>query len=166
MKKTFPILLALVLIFVITTPVFAGKWVTAQQAPFYVVTSCSSDNVTSTLGGGQVNIVDPMGNVSLIIQGSVKGLEPNTQYDAWVRNLSGYTGSYLYAYTPLGYFKLATFLTDEFGNGSFHINLRAEDLPDGTYSIQVAINNAGAANNIGCTYIATEKYLTVTVKSQ
>jgi len=168
-KKSLPILLALVLLASLTTPVFAGKWVTAQQAPFYLVPSGSSNFVSTTLAGGEVHIVDPMGNVSLIIQGNVKGLAPNTNYAAWVRDLDNYSGSTINSAPSLGYFKLVTFMTDEYGDGSFHINLRAEDLPDGTYYIQVAINLAGAdpTTYIGTTVVATQwPGLAVTVKSQ
>lgn len=141
-----------------------GKWVDAQKAPFYIVYGCSSNVVSSDLAGGQVVLVDPMGNVSLVVQGNVEGLASNAGYDAWVRNLTGYTGPYLAVYPPLGYYKLATFTTDAEGNGSFHLNLRADELPDGTYQIQVAINPLG---NQGCTVIATQwPGLSVTVKSQ
>ena len=85
-------------------------------------------------------------------------------YDVWVRDLTGYTGSYITKYEPLGYFKLATMTTDEEGNGSFHFNLRTDELPTGTYEIQVAIN---PYNNQGCTVIATQwPGMTVTVKTQ
>jgi len=166
MRKRIVIVLAvLALLAVIGVPAAAGgKWVDAQKAPFYIVYGCSSNVVSSDLAGGQVVLVDPMGNVSLVVQGNVKGLASNAGYDAWVRNLTGYTGPYLAVYPPLGYYKLATFTTDAEGNGSFHLNLRADELPDGTYQIQVAINPLG---NQGCTVIATEwPGLSVTVKSQ
>ena len=156
------IIFALVLV---AKPAFAaGKWVDSQKAPFYVVNGCSSNFVSDELAGGQVTLVDPMGNVTMIIQGNLKGLIPLTMYDVWVRNLTGYTGSYLAKYEPLGYFKLATITTDEYGNGGFHFNLRTDVLPDGVYQIQVAIN---PFNNQGCTIVATQwsPGITVTVKS-
>jgi len=147
-------------------PAFAaGKWVDSQKAPFYKVYGCSSNVVSGDLSGGQVTLVDPMGSVSMIIQGNVQGLTPLAMYDVWVRNLTGYTGSYITKYEPLGYFKLATITTDEVGNGSFHFNLRADELQDGEYQVQVAIN---PYNNQGCTVVATQwsPGMTVTVKSQ
>jgi hypothetical protein len=141
-----------------------GKWVTAQQAPFYKVYGCSSNVVSFDLAGGKVMLVDPMGDVSLVVQGNVRSLDPNAGYDVWIRDMTGYTGSYLAKYEPLGYYKLTTFTTDGEGNGSFHLNLRAEDLPNGTYSIQVAIN---PFNVQGCTVIATQyPGMSVTVKTQ
>lgn len=147
-----------------------GKWVTAQKAPFYWVNG-SSDDPTSDLAGGQVVTVDPMGNVSLVVQGNVKGLDPNAGYDVWIRDLTGYTGSYLYMATgtyngvPYTYYKLGTFATDFEGNGSFDLNLRADELPDGTYELQVALNPAG---HLWPTVVATQwdPGLIVTVKTQ
>jgi hypothetical protein len=105
-----------------------------------------------------------MGNVSMVIQGNVRGLDPLAGYDVWVRNLTGYTGTYITKYDPLGYFKLATITTNAEGNGSFHFNLRTDELPDRVYQIQVAIN---PYNNPGITVIATQwPGMTVTVKAQ
>jgi len=166
MKKVLFAAICILALLVLVAPAAAGgKWVDAQRAPFYKVYGCSSNVVSSDLAGGQVVLVDPMGSVSLVVQGNVKGLASNAGYDAWVRNLTGYTGPYLAVYAPLGYYKLATFTTDDEGNGIFHLNLRADDLPDGTYQIQVAINPFG---NQGCTVIATQwdPGLTVTVKTQ
>jgi hypothetical protein len=165
MKKLLSVTLAmLALLVVVTAAAAGGKWVTAQKAPFYHVYGCSSNVVSSDLAGGQVVLVDPMGSVSMVVQGNVKGLLPNVGYDMWIRDLTGYTGSYLAKYEPLGYYKLVSFTTDDEGNGSFHVNLRADELPDGTYPIQVAINPLG---NQGCTVIATQwPGLSVTVKSQ
>ena len=100
----------------------------------------------SELAGGQVTLVDPMGNVSLIIQGNVRDLTPSTTYGVWVRDLTGYTGDYLNSMPRLGYFKLTTFTTNAKGHGNFHINIGKDDLPDGTYDIQVAINDHNATD--------------------
>ena len=165
MKRLLFITLVLLALLALGVPAAAGgKWVTAQKAPFYQVHGCSSNVVSDDLAGGQVVLVDPMGNVSMVVQGNVKGLLPNSGYDMWIRDLTGYTGDYISVYLPLGYYKLVTFTTDDEGNGSFHVNLRADELPDGTYGIQVAINPLG---NQGCTVIATQwPGMTVTVKSQ
>ena len=165
MKKLLSVTLAMLALLIVVAAVAAGgKWVTAQKAPFYHVYGCSSNIVSSDLAGGQVVLVDPMGSVSMVVQGNVEGLLPNAGYDMWIRDLTGYTGSYLTKYEPLGYYKLVTFTTDDEGNGSFHVNLRADELPDGTYTIQVAINPEDIQ---GCTKIATQwPGLSVTVKSQ
>ena len=171
MKKAIVFIVIAALVLTITPAlIFAGgKWVNSQKAPFYEVNG-SSNNVSSVLAGGQVTLVDPMGNVSMVIQGNVRGLIPSTKYDVWVRDLTGYTGTYLfkavgsYGGSTYTYFKLATMTTDEEGNGSFHFNLRTDELPVGTYEIQVAIN---LANNHNTTVIATQwPGMTVTVKTQ
>ena len=151
---------------VVLPTAFAGKWVNQQKVPFYNVAACSSDNVITTGSEmGFAQLVDPMGSVAMIVNGHTTGLSPLTSYDVWVRELTNYTGDSLYAYPPLSYYKLGTFTTDEYGVGDFHLNLMSADLPDGTYHIQVAINNSGAPDNIGCTYIATAKFASVTVHS-
>lgn len=166
MKKAIVFIVIAALVLTITPALLfaGGKWVDSQKAPFYKVPSGTSDNVSTELAGGQVTLVDPMGNVSMVIQGNVRGLDPLAGYDIWVRDLTGYTGAYITKYEPLGYFKLATITTDAEGNGSFHFNLRADELPDGVYQIQVALN---PYNNQGWTVIATQwPGMTVTVKSQ
>jgi len=141
-----------------------GHWVNNQRVPLYEVTTCSSNNVSSdSIIQGEVVFVDPMGNVTLVIQGNVEGLTPKHEYAVWVRNLSGYTGPYLDEYTPLGYYKLETFTTNVKGKGKFHINILADDLPTGEYEIQLAINDDG------CTVLATEappNWIIVTIKGQ
>ena len=136
-----------------------------QTAYFYKVPSGSSDVVSDELAGGKVNIITPTDNVALIIQGNVVGLTASTTYDAWVRQLFGYTGPSIFSVPGMGYYKLVSFTTDEFGNASFHINLLSNDLPGGTYNIQVAINqnSTGSPSYIGTTIIATQKYTTVIV---
>ena len=151
---------ALSVVAVVAVPAFAGS----TTAPFYTVTDGTSDNVTNTLSGGSVMFNAPSGNVALIINGNVKGLQPNFEYAAWVRDLTGYTGPSLTSYAPLGYFKLGTFSTNSQGNGSFHFNIQRSDLPAGTYSLQAAINDAGTFDAyIGNTVVATQKYTTVNV---
>ena len=155
MKKTvFSLLLVTVFLLSTVSTVFAGKWVDPKTLPFYEVTTCSSNYVSTVMTEGRVHIVDPQGQANLIIQGQVRGLEPVTVYDAWVRNLENYTGPYILSYVPLGYYKLVSFTTDEFGDASFQIKIIADELPDGEYYIQVAIN-ANNGSTYGCTVLAT-----------
>jgi len=141
-----------------------GSFAGSTKAPFYTVTNGTSDQVTNTLGGGSVTFNAPSGNVALIINGDVKGLQPNFKYAAWVRDLTGYTGPSLTSAPSLGYFKLGTFSTNSQGNGSFHFNILRSDLPAGTYSLQAAVNDAGPDDAyIGQTVVATQKYTVVDV---
>ena len=162
--KKYLILILIVLIFgtlVVGVQAAGGKLVDAQRVPLYPVDNRSSNNVlTSEPSQGEVVFVDPMGNVTLVIQGNVEGLTPKHEYAVWVRNLSGYTGLYLDENTSLGYYKLETFTTNVKGKGKFHINILANDLPTGEYEIQLAINDCEA----GGTDLATIKYITVTIK--
>ena len=136
----------------------------STKAPFYTVDNGTSDDVTNTLAGGSVMYNAPSGDVALIINGNVKGLQPNFNYAVWVRDLTGYTGPSLTSYAPLGYFKLGTFSTDAQGNGSFHFNIQRSDLPAGTYNLQTAINPAGDSDAyIGQTVVATQQYTNVDV---
>jgi len=148
---------------VVAVSAFGGG---SQKAPFFAVTGGSSDNVTATEAGGFVVFNAPSGDVAVVINGTVKDLQPNVAYAVWVRALPGYTGPSLTSYLPLSYFKLGTFTTNGQGNASFHFNIRASDLPAGTYGLQAAINDAGPNDAyIGSTVIATQRYTVVNVGS-
>ncbi len=169
MKKLIAIVLLVMVLMLTLSSGFAladGK-AGAQRAPLYPVDNYTSDEVRSDLPSqGKVVINDPMGSVALIIQGNAEGLMANYEYTVWVRDLTGYTGSFINRYTPLGYYILDTFTTNTKGKGNFHLNILAEDLPPGIYEIQVAINDLGENDPltyIGQTVIATEKYTEVTV---
>jgi len=171
MKNVGKIITIVVILILIGTMSIAasGKKVNNQKVDLFNVSGGSSDNVLYDLPyEGHVILVDPMGSNDIILTGMIKGLSPDMEYFVWVRDLSGYTGDYLWSYLPLGYFKLASFMTNEEGKGSFKVHIADSDLPDGTYEIQVAINSelTGPAN-IGRTVAATQwdPGLTVTVKS-
>ena len=154
----------------IMTSVFAagGKWVNAQRVPLYKVTTCSSDDVDpdSQIIQGEVVFVDPMGKVTFIIQGNVEGLLEDHDYAVWVRELTNYDGDFLMSAGGV-WFWLETFTTNVEGKGKFHINILSEDLTSGTYQIQLAINDPDDPYCVyGCTVLATDKWVTVTVKGQ
>ncbi len=147
-------------------PSFAKDDVANIKAPFYTVNNCNSDQVTNTLAGGQVIIVNPDGKTNLILQGEVRNLKPNTKYQVWVRNLSGgYTGSFINQYTPLGYYDLISLTTNKQGNGFFHFNFTGNTLKAGNYTLQVALNYDNSTT-YGCTQIATQKNLSVTIRGE
>ncbi len=170
--KKYLILVLIVLIvgtLVIGVQVASGNRVNAQRVPLYPVLGCSSNNVLP-LGPsqGEVVFVDPMGNVTFIIQGNVEGLIPNYDYTVWVRDLRdtpGYTGDFLNSAISAGYYMLETFTTNVEGKGKFHINILSEELTPGTYDIQLAINDPDDPyGTYGCTVLATELWVTVTIK--
>ena len=159
-------LLCLLLACIIATPVLAAAKTGAIQVPFYPVSGGSSDNVlTNQPAQGKVMINTPDGNITLILNGSVKGLEADHFYTVWVRNLdAAYTGESFNSYLPLGYYLLGYFTTNENGMGNFHLNILAADLPSDGYEVQVAINDVPELFPlaIGSTVIATPKFTTVT----
>ncbi len=168
MRRTLGIMSAVVLATLMCAPTaLAGKYVTPQQASWYYVSGGSSDNVTTDQAYGHAQIVDPMGNAALIVNGVVQ-LAPNTGYAVWLRDLNpGYSGDSITSYAPLGYYKLTWFMTDGDGYGSFQVKIFSDVLLGGTYNLQVAINaDPGTVPTyIGTTVIATDKDLQVSVHS-
>lgn len=177
-KVAIALALCMVLSTLIAGVAFAGK-AGAQNLPLYPVPSGDSDYPnTEAIPQGRVIVNEPMGAVALIIQGNAAGLLSTHLYTVWVRNLDengengGYTGDYINKYAPLGYYLLSCFTTNRQGKGHFHLNIRATDLPTGTYNIQVAINDPpGDPSNplpFGPTVLATPAppdWITVTVGS-
>jgi len=170
MKKVlFPILaLVLTLSMATSVAVAGGRRVNAQRVPLYPVDLSSSDFVRTDLPSqGEVVLVDPMGNVTFIIQGNVENLKSNHLYTMWIRQFDTgqYTGTFIMQYEPLDYYQLLTFTTNDEGRGRFHLNIRSDELAPGTYEIQIAINDPPAPEAIGPTVLATVKYVEVTVKT-
>ena len=170
MKKIIPLIAVAIVMVSFTSISFAkndkDKKVESQKVEIYEVTTCNSDRITDIPYQGHVTIVDPMGENDLLLHGVINGLEAETTYYLWVRDLNpGYSGDSLNSYLPLGYYKLMSFVTDEYGHGTFNYHINDMDLVDGEYDLQIAINHEdGYTNNIGCTVAATEKYIEVTVK--
>ena len=126
----------------------------SQKVPIYAADGCTSDLIDTTMPvPGHVNLNTPGGAVALVVNGSIT-LAPNTTYTFWVRNLTGYTGPFVNSSSGLGYYAPGTFTTDAYGNGVFHYNFLASDLPPGTYPIQVAINQDNGTT-YGCTIAGT-----------
>lgn len=158
-KLTFAVITVLAMSLLLVSIASAGKWgVDNQKASLYLANG-SSDNVLGIVPQGKVMVNNPRGSSEMIVQGSATGLTAGKNYQVWIRDLEAdatVEGPWLFAYPQNGYVKLTTFFADEFGNGSFNYHMPADTLTDGTYQIQVAINEDGvAANAIGTTYLAT-----------
>lgn len=170
MKRIVPLIAVAIVMVGFTSISFAkndkDKKVDSQKVEIFEVTACNSDRITYIPYQGHVTIVDPMGENDLLLHGVINGLEAETTYYLWVRDLGlDYSGESLYKYLPLGYYKLMSFVTDGYGHGTFNYHINDMDLVDGDYDLQIAINHEeGSTNNIGCTVAATEKYIEVTVK--
>jgi hypothetical protein len=136
------------------------------EASIYKVNTCNSDVLSSDLYKGHVDLITPEGKYDLIIQGEIQGLAPKTEYFVWTRDLDangGYGGDFLLSYTPLGYYELTSFTTNNRGDGKFQYKISESDLVFGSYPIQVAINQA-KSGEIGCTVAATTRdFLTINV---
>lgn len=155
MKKLIVLCLSLFAFLSLSVGLVSAKNADPKQAKaiFYNVTGGSSDNVDQKNPyEGFVTLVNPSGDNSLLLNGHIKGLTADTEYSVWVRNLTGYSGPRIFEYLPLGYFKLVTFTTNSQGIGEFHYQINSQDLPSGTYPIQVAIN---FGDPIGVTVAAT-----------
>lgn len=126
-----------------------------DKVPFYYVTDGNSNNVTDEAADGFVVIVTPHGKPALIVQGSIKGLEPKTEYYVWIRDIAGYTGESLLMIPGSGYYKLEMIKTNKKGNVNFHIKIERGVLPAGIFMLQVAIN-LQTTDEIGQTVIATD----------
>lgn len=150
--------LSLVLLLVMASAAFAATPTTAAKAQtlkWYTVSGGSSDNLTSVLVPGHVNLNTPNGYVTMIINGVIT-LQPNTKYAVWVREFTGYTGPYIDLYLPLGYYALGSFTTNAYGVGHFHFNIARSQLPRATRNIQIAVNSPAG------TVAATKKFAIVT----
>ncbi len=170
MKKwiSFALILALVVLLpatVMAKPVHAAQNNSKAHAvlnvkmPVYHVTGGTSDQVDDDNPyKGHITVTTPKGKNDLVIRGVIDGLKKKTEHSVWVRKLAGYTGTYLDRNTSLQYYKLLLFTTDSDGHGSFRLKIADKDLPDGTYELQIAINEGSA------TVAATKKWLEVKVK--
>jgi hypothetical protein len=161
-KLILALLVAVLLTTLVSSAAFAAPPVGkgAQQVALYPCGPGNSDDVlTGSPAQGKVILNAPDGNVTLIINGIVKGLTPSTEYRVFVREIAAYTGESIWASGV--WRELIAFTTEADGTGSFHLNIRAADLPAGGYNIQVAINPA--AEELTHTVLATEKFTAVTV---
>ncbi|MBN1971797.1 MAG: hypothetical protein JW870_20730 [Candidatus Delongbacteria bacterium] len=81
----------------------------------------------------------PNGSVKVTLTGVMSGLVPNTEYTVYLANAyvpdKWYPGLFTSTVQPF------TFITDEYGSGSWHINLRDSDFVNGagTYTLSVWI---------------------------
>ncbi len=126
-----------------------------QKANLLVANNCLSSDVSTTTTGGVVTLVTPSGESVLNVNGSAKGVAASTTYDVWVRDLGpAFLGDSTNSAPSIGYYDLGSFTTDALGAGSFHLGFKTDVLPDGKYTIQVALNGDNGTQ-YGCTVQAT-----------
>lgn len=129
----------------------------AQKAPFYNDGFDMNKKIPGT--GGKVIINIPKGKVGVVVQGMVKGLDPDTDYSVllWAH----YDTSWYTATPPLGnvgsWFRFTLFTTNEVGRGSFHINIDADDLGTDTYNISVWIDEADTFGTTNLTVLVSDE---------
>lgn len=99
---------------------------------------------------GKVNLIQPNGNVDVILAVSADGLNPNTQYTVWIDpagNACGggpcvtgpWLGPDMGPGTPQAQ---GSFTTDANGHGEWNFTAPAGTFPTGTYDYSVWINQA------------------------
>ena len=82
---------------------------------------------------GKVNMIQPNGNVDVILGVSVDGLAPNSLYIVYFDTDGGSTG-------PWPFIQVGNFTTDEFGHGEWNYTAPAGSLAAGSHILSVVIN--------------------------
>ena len=157
MKKILGLILVVTALAVMVTPAFAVKSEGAQSvnwnlsaavapAPPYGTMDIPGSDTASKLIVNQ-----PNGNTVVTITGAMNGLHASTPYMVYLSR--GYTPLSSWPGLFTGTIPAFTFLTDEYGAGSWHLNLRDENFPGpGTYNLSVWINEAGKTMLISDTF--------------
>ena len=79
--------------------------------------------VAAAEGSGKVILNNPLGAVNFIVQVNIEGAQTNHTYVVWIFAASGGDFSGFDEYSNSGWYNLGELITDEFGNGSFHLNI-------------------------------------------
>ena len=154
MKRFTAVLLVFIALALTTTAVYASGLWHFKRATFYTTPACNPYTL-DTATKGRINISGPDKRNALEFAGFVTGLDPNTNYDFFVRDLTGYTGPVGPGGTAnLGWFSLRRFKTNSHGDAWFLLVVKRSYLPTGTYPIQVAIDTTVAPT---CTKLATQE---------
>lgn len=98
---------------------------------------------------GKVNMIQPNGNVDVILAVSVDGLEPDRQYHVWI-DTNGVEQNKLSTHGPfLGNSFVDTFYADEFGKGEWNRTTPAREFEAGeyTYSVYIVKHNIPSVGN-------------------
>jgi len=100
----------------------------------------------------KLNVNQPNGSTEVTITGAMNGLVADTTYSVYLSK------GYIVDTTWPGLFTSTvptfTFTTDEFGAGSWHINMRDSDfVAPGSYDLSVWINAAGGTLLISDTFV-------------
>jgi len=90
---------------------------------------------------GKVNMIQPNGNVDVILGVSVDGLSPNSLYIVYFDTDGGSTG-------PHPFIQVGNFTTDDYGHGEWNYTAPAGSLAVGDYIWSVAINRTDPAATI------------------
>lgn len=130
-------LASFLIVAMVVLPVFAPS---AQKIAFRNTGTRIDKTIAGS--GGFVIFNQPKGNVVLVIQGKVSDLAPKTTYHVYLHGLyPEYTGPC--PHIGWGWLEIAQITTSGSGNGAFHLNILASELPSGTYNIIVSIDEPG-----------------------
>ncbi|MBN2182985.1 MAG: hypothetical protein JW715_13830 [Sedimentisphaerales bacterium] len=101
------------------------------------------DNIYQIPGAkGKVNMIQPNGNVDVILAVSADGLSPNSPYNVWF-DMDGVTPGAVGTAGPWSL--MGNFLTDEYGHGEWNYTAPAGVYLPGTYTPSMFINIPGIA---------------------
>lgn len=99
------------------------------------------DNIYQIPGAkGKVNMIQPNGNVDVILAVSADGLLPNSRYNVWF-DLNGVTQGDVGTAGP--WVLMGDFWTDEYGHGEWNYTAPTGVFSPGTYTRSVFINIPG-----------------------
>lgn len=151
MKKTVVTIMILVAMVIPFTIAFAGGGIVKSNgkdaAPLLIACDryggiyCNAYQIPGAKG--KVNLIQPNGNVDVILGISADGLAPNSMYRVFFDLNGGSPGPWV---------NMGTFWTDEFGSGDFNYTAPAGTFTTGTYTRTVAINRT----DINATVLASE----------
>ncbi|MEA3375046.1 MAG: hypothetical protein U9R72_02440 [Chloroflexota bacterium] len=154
MKKVISIGLAVALLLLAALTVWADPPVTKSTgkdaAPMYPAVDVygegsAYDNQYQIPGAtGKVNMIQPNGNVDVILGVGMEGLFPNTQYKVFL-DTDGHDN-------PGPWVAIGYFCTDDYGQGDFNYTLPAGELGEGNYTWSVFVNRT----DINATILVSE----------
>jgi len=153
MKKAIVFILIVALILLVTPgTVFAAKPAGNLAGAIKVPWNLSADvmpvppygsrDIPGSDTASKLVVNQPNGATEVTITGAMNGLNPNTTYTVYLSKgyvpMTGWPG--LFTSTVPAF----TFVTDAYGAGSWHVNLRDANFPgSGTHTLSVWINEAG-----------------------